>query len=241
MTTPLSSVDPTAGLYLPTKSPAVPLRYRSGRVLSWSASTGESVVDIDGETFENLPVSPGTYVGLVKELDAVSLLSTTDERGITTYCIVGLSITPPDNRIGEASGLLGYAHEFRDFGSAVADATGSWGDLAGFIGNPLELAAISPLTVIEITISLTAYGGGSAMGFDVGATIDGGADNRIGGIRLATGNSSSHTAYTFVGVMPTGSAGTKSIQPRWRNISGGTTRMDANDMVSVTARETFKR
>jgi hypothetical protein len=105
MTTPLQSDDPLAGLFLPApQGPAVPLRYRSGVLTSWEVSTGANVVRVDGETFTNLPVMPGSYLGALKATDVVSLLSTTDSRGITTYVIMGIALTPPDIRAGRASG-----------------------------------------------------------------------------------------------------------------------------------------
>lgn len=104
MTAPLQGDDPLAALFLPPPpSPAVPLRYRSGLVMEWDVTNGANEVSIDGVTFTNLPVMPGSYLRIIKAGDVVSLLSTTDARGITTYAIVGIAITPPDSRIGSAS------------------------------------------------------------------------------------------------------------------------------------------
>jgi hypothetical protein len=104
MTNPLQSDDPLANLFLPApQGPAVPLRYRSGLLTSYSVSTGENVVSIDGQIFTNLPVMPGSYLANLAENDIVSLMSTTDDRGITTYVIMGMSLTPPNNRLGRAA------------------------------------------------------------------------------------------------------------------------------------------
>ena len=100
MTRPMMSADPTAALLLPKGAgPAVPLRYRSGRVLAWDQFTCENTVEIDGESFENLPVAPGEWNGFVIEGDVVTLLSTTDERGITTYAVITCLFTPPHARL----------------------------------------------------------------------------------------------------------------------------------------------
>lgn len=104
MTSPLQSDDPLAALFLPApRGPAVPLRYRSGQLTSWDIKTGENVVSIDGQSFTNLPVVPGSYLGVLAVSDVVSLLSTTDARGITTYVIMGVALTPPDSRLGSAA------------------------------------------------------------------------------------------------------------------------------------------
>lgn len=104
MTAPFQSDDPLATLFLPaSQGPAVPLRYRSGVLTAWDVKDGTNTVSVDGELFTNLPVMPGTYLGILAVNDVVSLLSTTDSRGITTYVIAGMSLTPPDIRLGRAA------------------------------------------------------------------------------------------------------------------------------------------
>lgn len=104
MTSPLLSDDPLAPLFVPApQGPAVPLRYRSGVVTSWNVKTGENIIEVDGQAFTNLPLMPGSYIGIIAVNDVVSLLSTTDSRGITTYVIMGISLTPPDVRAGRAA------------------------------------------------------------------------------------------------------------------------------------------
>lgn len=100
MTEPSNSLDPTAGLFLPARpGPVVPTRYRSGRVLAWDQSTGEHTLNIDGVELSDLPLYPGEYVELVREGDIVSLLTTTDNRGITTLIVTGLPLRPGDPRL----------------------------------------------------------------------------------------------------------------------------------------------
>ena len=104
MTAPLQTDDPLASLFLPAdRGPAVPLRYRSGVLTSWDVKTGANVVLVDGVPFTNLPIMPGSYLGILTLGDVVALMTTTDARGITTYAITGISLTPPDVRIGTAS------------------------------------------------------------------------------------------------------------------------------------------
>lgn len=104
MTSPWQNDDPLATLFLPPASgPAVPLRYRSGILTSYDVRTGENVVVIDGQAFTNLPINPGSYLGILVVNDVVSLMSTTDSRGITTYVIMGMALTPPDIRAGGAA------------------------------------------------------------------------------------------------------------------------------------------
>jgi hypothetical protein len=100
MTRPLDSVDPTAGLYLPkSPGPVIPTRYRSGKVLAWDTSTGEHTLSIDGVEVSDLPMYPGEYVEQVVEGDFVSLLTTTDSRGLATLIITGLPLRPGDPRL----------------------------------------------------------------------------------------------------------------------------------------------
>lgn len=104
MTSPLLNDDPLAGLFVPPpQGPAVPLRYRSGRLVEWDVKGGANTVSIDGQSLINLPVMPGSYLGFLVAGDVVALMSTTDDRGITTYAIAGISLTPPDVRIGRAA------------------------------------------------------------------------------------------------------------------------------------------
>lgn len=104
MTTPLQSDDPLAGLFLPpAQTPAVPLRYRSGLLTAWNVATGENTVSIDGTSFTNIAVMPGSYLRVIKVGDVVSLMATTDVRGIATYALAGIALTPPDTRIGQSS------------------------------------------------------------------------------------------------------------------------------------------
>lgn len=100
MTRPLDSVDPLAGLYLPPpRGPVVPTRYRSGKVLAWNTSTGAHTIDVDGVQLSDLPMYPGEYIEQVIEGDNVSLLTTTDNRGLSTMIITGLPLRPGDPRL----------------------------------------------------------------------------------------------------------------------------------------------
>lgn len=104
MTNPLLSDDPLASLFLPPPAgSAIPLRYRSGLLTEWNVATGENSVSIDGESFDNVPILPGSYLAVLRSGDVVSLMATTDDRGVATYAIIGIAITPPDVRIGRAA------------------------------------------------------------------------------------------------------------------------------------------
>lgn len=100
MTEPLRDVDPLAPLLLRRHEPAVGLvvRYRTGRVTAWTATTGENTITVDGVALTNLPMLPGPYMALVEAGDLVSLTSTSDDAGIATLIVTGIILTPPDPR-----------------------------------------------------------------------------------------------------------------------------------------------
>lgn len=124
MTAPMQSDDPLAGLFLPpTQGPAVALRWRSGLLTAWDVATGENTISIDGVSFSNLPILPGSYLGILKAGDVVSLLSTTDSRGIATYALAGIAITPPDTRMGQAAAQPGMSSEVQATSGNVVSTT----------------------------------------------------------------------------------------------------------------------
>lgn len=244
MTSPLVGSDPTAALLLPPpKVPAIPVRYRSGRVVAFNQRTGANTIKVDEVTLTNVNVQPGPWVGVVKVDDFVSMVSTTDERGITTYAITGLIVGPPDIRVGRLSGLYGYTHEHRDFGyTGTVDAPNpNFGVMPGF-STPGRITLASPESLIEVKIEGTLYGAGGSTGFDIGALVNGG-DYVLGGIHEANATSNAHTGYSFTGLIPNvpGTTGQLDVYPRWRNISGSASRMDAGDFMSMTVTERFVR
>lgn len=100
MTRPLASNDPLASLFVPAPpAPAIPLRYRSGLVVEWDGGTCENTISVDGLQLDNVPVMPGDWNQRIDPGDSVSLLSTTDEGGLTTYVVVGLAVKPPNPKL----------------------------------------------------------------------------------------------------------------------------------------------
>lgn len=236
-------IDPTAALYLPApRGPVVPLRYRSGFVVFWNQSTAESTIRVDGVTLTNLPVQPGPYVGLIEENDTVSLLSTTDQSGVATYCVVGLALPPGARRIARAALRLGYGYERRERGTIpTTDAPPTnLGDFPTF-SQPVRLIAASPESSLEIRVEGTLYGPGSSTDFDIGVLVNGTDDYIVATGAAANANANAHTQYAGTVVVPTGSAGTKTVTPRWRYNAGAAARVDAGDWFVITVRETFIR
>lgn len=133
MTSPFQNDDPLAPLFLPApQGPATPLRYRSGLLTAWNVATGENTVSIDGESFQNLTVLSGSYLGVLKVGDVVSLMSTTDARGITTYALAGIAITPPDVRIGQAAAREGVDSDIQALSGNVTSTSYTNALSAGF-------------------------------------------------------------------------------------------------------------
>jgi hypothetical protein len=152
MTSPLDSLDPTAGLFLPSRpGPVVPTRYRSGRVLAWDTSTGEHTLSVDGVELSNLPMYPGEYVELVREGDVVSLLTTTDLRGLATLVITGLPLRPGDPR------LVRVPRGERV--QRVENATGAGPEnTATFVCMTIPFGRFLPFSVYRIRTLLHMYG-----------------------------------------------------------------------------------
>jgi hypothetical protein len=162
MTAPLQNDDPLAGLFLPPERPgSVPLRYRSGRLTDWDVKTGANTVAVDGVSFVNLPVMPGTYLGILAENDVVSLMSTTDVRGITTYVIIGIALTPPDIRIGRAAQELGV----------VDDIQAATGGTSSTTYTPTLSAGVTPQVVFRtLTGKALVHWGGYCVNGTIGAS-----------------------------------------------------------------------
>jgi hypothetical protein len=104
MTAPNPDGDPLASLLAPPPPGVLPpVRWRSGRVVGWVNETGENAIELDGQTLTDVPVFPGAVQTMVKLGDTVSMLATTDDRGLSTYVIVGLPIRPPDPRLAKSA------------------------------------------------------------------------------------------------------------------------------------------
>lgn len=155
MTNPMQADDPLAPLLLRrADAGAVPLRYRSGRVVSWNVITFANQIEVDGVTFTNLPLQPGSWAPFVVVGDVVSLLSTTDERGITTYLITGIAVAIGDGRL-LIPGLGGLPND-----NFWGNPTGTFGGAGAFVvltGSPtVGLGKAYAKTALKITVQATA-------------------------------------------------------------------------------------
>jgi hypothetical protein len=236
VSTPLG--DPLAALFLPgNRGPGIPTRYRSGRLVTWNRSTGANTVRIDGQIFTNLPIIPGTYLAVIVPGDTLSLVSTTDEAGLSTYAIVGASITPPDERLALASGLLGYARYFVDANILSASTTsGTYVAMDSTV--PTIFSKVAATTKLEFDMCGTCYSHAATSGIAFGVIIDGGGV--IGITRLAEANTllSAHVTWGGGNILEGVAAGEHTMQPAWARLSGtGTPRVDANDQLCLTVRE----
>lgn len=238
MTNPLQTVDPLAPLLLRPPGAAIPLRYRSGRLLGWDITTGENSVQIDGETFENLPISPGSYLGVVEEGDVVSLLSTTDERGASTYLIVGMAVTPPDDRLARSAQRPGYVKYERSFSELSGNTTSAtFVNLANTTS--ASIFKVSRNTPVEVAFTGTFYGNTAGITARFGVQVDNGTDYLLGGIAQAGGSGSQRSPYSLSTIIPvTLGAGNHTFQPRWLRSAGAVAAtVDLNDMFVMTVRE----
>jgi hypothetical protein len=240
MTNPLQSDDPLAPLLLaPAQGPAVPVRYRSGRLLTWDIRTGENTVQIDGASFTNLPILPGSYLGVIVAGDTIALLSTTDDRGVTTYAIQGVSLTPPDVRIGRAARRPGYAKYERrknEFSGGTGVTSATYVAIANTI--PVDFFKTAADSPIEVTLSGTLYTNGAAAP-QLGVRIDGSTDQDVLLISLTNELDVAHASYSHSTLIDTAlTAGSHTFQPVWYKASGaGNMNVDAGDVFSMTIRE----
>lgn len=238
MTTPTPDLDPIAGLLLPApRGPAVPLRYRSGRLVTWDPTTGENTVLIDGETFEDVPMIPGSWLSVLHDGDTVAMISTTDESGLSTYAMIGVPITPPDPRIGPASRAAGYIRQVKGVNTLSTSTTsGSYTAIVGTVES--RMFKISDDSAVEIDMSGSCFSA-----FDVGAVafgvqVDGGDIYDVFRNELANGMLSSHTPWAGGNIVTGLTAGEHTFQPMWaRTAGGGTLFMNDGDQLLLTVRE----
>jgi hypothetical protein len=237
MTNPLLSDDPLASLLLrPAQGPAVPVRYRSGVLTSWDISNGSNTVLVDGVPLTNLPVLTGSYLSILAEGDTVALISTTDERGITTYAIQGVSLTPPDVRIARASTRLGYQKYVRVAGELSGTTTSATYVALGNTA-PADMFKVVADSVVDLTLSGTLYTNGAAA-VQLGVQVDGATNINILPINLTNELDVAHTPYSH-SILITGlGSGVHSFQPIWLRIGGaGNLNVDGGDVLTMTIRE----
>lgn len=238
MTNPLINDDPLAPLLLgPAQGPAVSTRYRSGQLVAWDVTTGENTVRVDGVDFTNLSILPGSYLAVVEEGDTVALLSTTDERGVSTYAIQGLSITPPDSRIAVASMGLGYVKYERRAGE-LAGTTTSATYVTFANAGPVSFFKAAQTSRVEYIVSGTLYTNGAA-GVQLGVRVDGSTDQNVLPINATNELDLAHTNYSHSVIIDEDlDAGAHTFEPLWLRITGaGTLTVDGGDVLTITIRE----
>lgn len=238
MTAPSPEIDPTAGLFLPApRGPAVPLRYRSGRLTSWDLLTGENTVVIDGESFSDLPILPGTYLATLTVGDTLALISTTDENGISTYAIMGAAITPPDPRIPRGSGAMGYSKYVSGIGT-FSTSTVSVSYVPIGHTPEVEMFKINQESRVDVDITGTCHGSGGASAVAFGVLVDGATYVDLVRINLNNSLANSHTPFAGGSLITLAGAGERTFQPVWAYLGGGNAiAMDASDQLTMTVRE----
>lgn len=239
MTSPLISDDPLAALLLqPAQGPAVPLRYRSGLLTGWDITTGANEVRVDGVSFTNLPILPGSFLGIVEVGDTVTLLSTTDDRGISTYAIIGIALTPPDIRLGRAAARPGYV-KFSRVKNEISGGTAFTSATYATIANSYPVSFYKTVvdSPVELTLSGTLYTIGSAA-VQLGVRVDGATDLDILPISLTNELDAAHTPYSHSILIDGLDAGAHTFEPIWYRISGaGSLNVDGGDVLAMTIRE----
>lgn len=95
MTRPLQSHDPLASLLIPGPgAPGFGLSLRTGRVVSFNASTGANSIAVDGTVVGDVSVLDAANTAGIAEGDQVSMLVAADAKGVSTYLIIGRAATP---------------------------------------------------------------------------------------------------------------------------------------------------
>ena len=238
MTAPSPEFDPTAGLFLPApRGPAVPLRYRSGRLTSWDPTDGSNAVVIDGETFSNLPILPGAWLSVLTVGATLTLLSTTDEAGISTYAIVGAPITPPDVRIATASRAAGFAKYTAPPGTINTTVTSTSYVVLG--SSPqTKMFKVSAVSRVEIEMTGSCYTDDANAGVVYGVQVDGVSNVNILRNNAANSMLFSHTPWAGGELIDLPGDGEHTFQPIWaRSGVSGTVLMDLSDQLTMTIRE----
>lgn len=240
MTSPFLSDDPMAALFVKSgQGSAIPLRYRSGVLTSWNLSTGENTVRIDGADFTNLPIMPGTYLGVAQQGDTVALLSTTDERGISTYVIQGLSLTPPDSRIARASGKPGRTYDAYE--TAVLAGTvnsSSYVDLGNTQSSTFtKLVTGSPVLFTLFGTFFVNNVDDVSIAFAVG--LDATTDYLVLEVNASNEAYLAHTPYSRSVQYDGIAAGVHAVRPRWKRISGTGIGQVGGDSLTMIVEEIF--
>lgn len=243
MTSPLNSVDPTAALFLPSRpGPVIPTRYRSGRVLSWNRLTAENTIDVDGLVLTDVPLHPGEYVRLVQSGDVVSLLTTTDLRGLATVMITGLPLRPGDPRLEQpALGGLPSAEVFLAPAGTTTSPT--------FVFMPstptVSIDKRYPTTALRWHVQSSGYltAGADAAEWGLQVTFPDGDIITFSVWRFYFNNPLTHLAWGSVrSARPADDArfamtGTYTARAMWLVEGGRTLNIDINDRYSLTMEE----
>jgi hypothetical protein len=89
--------------------PGYDLRFRSGVVVSWNPLTAENVVRVGGTEVADLPILNTSEALLLAAGDVVGVLAARNERGSTTYAILGRMTIPGTASAATAINALGNA------------------------------------------------------------------------------------------------------------------------------------
>lgn len=230
--------DPTAGLFLPPPpGPAVGLRYRSGRLTAWDITTGENTVQIDGESFDDLPILPGSFLSIMQVGDTVALLSTSDSRGVSTYAIMGVSIVPPDWRLAVASRRAGFAKYVSGIGTINTSVTSASYVPVGSMPET-KMFKVSTVSRVELEMTGTAYTDNAAAGVQYAIRVDGVTDYPICSLFANNTMLFAHTTWAGGNLITLSGTGDHTFQPVWARTGGaGTVLMDPTDQITMTVRE----
>jgi hypothetical protein len=242
MTAPLESEDPLASLLVVSGSDRPGMTaatYRSGRVVTWDTFTFDNVIMVDGVEMGHVPVLPGPWSQYVVPGDTVTLLATSDGRGIATYLVLGVPFTPPNDRFVDRT-KLGYANS----GALVMNgsATFSGVSLTALPGTNQRVTVqkYHDETVLDIAVRMTAYGDSADTGFNYGVIIGGAYEVYCGFTIPANGTSNSRKTFAGGNASTPIPAASYVVQGAWQWLGGNAVKVDAgNDYWQCTVREVW--